>query len=74
MKKIVLTGGGSAGHVVPNLALADELSDFELAYIGTDGIEQSLVTTFPTIPSAAPNCAGAFPCRTAKFLGSSRTP
>ncbi len=44
MKKIVLTGGGSAGHVVPNLALADELSDFELAYIGTDGIEKSLVT------------------------------
>lgn len=44
MKKIVLTGGGSAGHVVPNLALAEELSDFELAYIGTDGIEKSLVT------------------------------
>ena len=25
MKKIAFTGGGSAGHVVPNLALIDEI-------------------------------------------------
>jgi UDP-N-acetylglucosamine--N-acetylmuramyl-(pentapeptide) pyrophosphoryl-undecaprenol N-acetylglucosamine transferase len=25
MKKIVLTGGGTAGHVIPNLAIVPEL-------------------------------------------------
>ncbi|MBO4989220.1 MAG: UDP-N-acetylglucosamine--N-acetylmuramyl-(pentapeptide) pyrophosphoryl-undecaprenol N-acetylglucosamine transferase [Clostridia bacterium] len=44
MKKIVFTGGGSAGHVVPNLALMEELSAYDLSYIGTDGIEKRLVT------------------------------
>ena len=27
MKKIVLTGGGTAGHVTPNLALLPSLQD-----------------------------------------------
>ena len=45
MKKIVFTGGGSAGHVVPNIALMEELRDkYELFYIGTDGIEKRLIT------------------------------
>ncbi len=36
MKKIVLTGGGTAGHVTPNLALIDSLkeNDYEIFYIG----------------------------------------
>lgn len=45
-KKIVLTGGGTAGHVTPNLALIDDLqkSGYEVHYIGTEnGIERSLV-------------------------------
>ena len=45
MKKIVLTGGGTAGHVTPNLALAQELKQrgFELVYIGSHtGIEKEL--------------------------------
>jgi UDP-N-acetylglucosamine--N-acetylmuramyl-(pentapeptide) pyrophosphoryl-undecaprenol N-acetylglucosamine transferase len=45
MKRIVLTGGGTAGHVMPNLALIDELSklDWEIHYIGSyNGIERSL--------------------------------
>ena len=43
MQTLILTGGGSAGHVVPNLALAPELrKHFRLAYIGTDGIEKKL--------------------------------
>lgn len=44
MKNLILTGGGSAGHVVPNLALIPELkSRFNLFYIGTDGIERELL-------------------------------
>jgi len=46
MKKIVLTGGGSAGHVTPNLALYEELKrDYECFYIGShEGIEKKLVS------------------------------
>lgn len=43
MKKIVFTGGGSAGHVVPNLALIAECS-CDPYYIGTDSIEKTLVS------------------------------
>ena len=46
MKKIVFTGGGSAGHVVPNIALIEELlstGEAEPYYIGTDGIEKTLI-------------------------------
>ena len=44
MKTLILTGGGSAGHVTPNLALLPALrARFSLAYIGTDGIERELL-------------------------------
>ena len=46
MKKILFTGGGSAGHVVPNLAIIQELlqgGDIDVCYMGTDGIEKGLV-------------------------------
>ncbi|WP_100486523.1 undecaprenyldiphospho-muramoylpentapeptide beta-N-acetylglucosaminyltransferase [Sporolactobacillus pectinivorans] len=45
VKKIVFTGGGSAGHVTPNLALIDRLKDqWEVTYIGSkNGIEKNLV-------------------------------
>lgn len=45
-KKIVLTGGGSAGHVSPNMALIPYLFDegFEIHYFGTKGIEHQLIT------------------------------
>lgn len=46
MKKIVLTGGGSAGHVMPNLALVPELRrlGWEISYIGShNGIEKDLL-------------------------------
>lgn len=49
-KKIVLTGGGSAGHVTPNLALIPGLQahGIEVHYIGTqDGIEHTLVHGVP---------------------------
>lgn len=44
--KIVMTGGGSAGHVTPNLALVPELikQGFEIEYIGSkDGIEKDII-------------------------------
>ncbi len=46
MKKIVMTGGGTAGHVTPNLALAPLLKEqgYEIYYIGSyTGIEKKLV-------------------------------
>ena len=44
MKYILFCGGGSAGHVVPNLALMHRLQySYKLAYMGTGGIEQRLV-------------------------------
>jgi UDP-N-acetylglucosamine--N-acetylmuramyl-(pentapeptide) pyrophosphoryl-undecaprenol N-acetylglucosamine transferase len=47
MKKIVLTGGGTAGHVTPNIALISSLqkSGWQVEYIGShDGIERQLIT------------------------------
>ncbi len=46
-KKIILTGGGTAGHVTPNIALLPYLMDggFEVLYVGSyTGIEQKLIT------------------------------
>lgn len=46
MKRVMLTGGGSAGHVTPNLALIPELikDGWEIHYIGTsEGIERTLI-------------------------------
>lgn len=46
MKKIVLTGGGTAGHVTPNIALLPALREagYEVYYIGSyNGIEKSLI-------------------------------
>jgi UDP-N-acetylglucosamine--N-acetylmuramyl-(pentapeptide) pyrophosphoryl-undecaprenol N-acetylglucosamine transferase len=58
-KKILLTGGGSAGHITVNLALIPMLleSGLEVIYIGsTDGIERELIgnlteVTYYSIPT-----------------------
>ncbi len=42
MKKIIFCGGGSAGHVIPNIAIIEQLKSFDIAYIGTGGIEKSI--------------------------------
>lgn len=49
MKKIVLTGGGTAGHVTPNIALLPALkkAGYEITYMGShDGIEKKLISDF----------------------------
>lgn len=49
MKKIVLTGGGTAGHVTPNIALLPALQEagYEITYMGSyDGIEKKLIGDF----------------------------
>lgn len=49
MKRIVLTGGGTAGHVTPNIALLPSLQEagYEIAYMGSyDGIEKKLIGDF----------------------------
>ena len=46
MKKIVLTGGGTAGHVTPNMALIPLLKEagYDILYIGSkNGIEKELI-------------------------------
>ena len=52
MKKIVLTGGGTAGHVTPNLALIPRLMNdgWEVHYIGAaNSAEQELITQVPGV-------------------------
>ena len=46
MKRIVLTGGGTAGHVTPNMALVPKLIDegYNIYYIGSyEGMESKLI-------------------------------
>lgn len=49
MKKILLTGGGTAGHVTPNIALIPSLRNlgYEIHYMGSfDGIEKKLIEDY----------------------------
>ena len=42
-KKICFTGGGTLGHVMPNLYLAEELGQYDLMYIGAGKVEKDAV-------------------------------
>ncbi|MEG0109369.1 MAG: glycosyltransferase, partial [Lachnospiraceae bacterium] len=49
MKRIILTGGGTAGHVTPNIALLPKLKElgYDIQYIGSyNGIEKELIEQF----------------------------
>ena len=48
MKSIVLTGGGTAGHVIPHFSLLDELKKYydKIYYIGSCGIEKELALKY----------------------------
>ncbi len=52
MKKIILTGGGTAGHVTSNIAIIPELKKqgWEIHYIGTkNSIEHRLISDIPNV-------------------------
>ncbi|MBA59547.1 MAG: undecaprenyldiphospho-muramoylpentapeptide beta-N-acetylglucosaminyltransferase [Gammaproteobacteria bacterium] len=47
MPKVLFTGGGTAGHVIPNIAIIDHLvlEGYEVGYVGEKGgIEEGLIT------------------------------
>ncbi len=58
MKTIILTGGGSAGHIMPNIALLEELKKhFErIVYMGSaDGMEKEIAIKYE-LPFYATDC------------------
>ena len=62
MKTILLTGGGTAGHVTPNLALIPSLkaAGYDIRYIGSyNGMERKLIENagILTTESLPENCA-----------------
>ena len=57
-QKIVFTGGGTAGHVTPNIALIEALQcdNWQIDYIGSiDGVEKSMIQAI-NVPYHAIRC------------------
>lgn len=58
MKRIVFTGGGTGGHIMPNLSIIEEIKDkYEIYYLGSNGMEKDIISKykyikFTEIPSA----------------------
>ena len=64
MKRIILTGGGTAGHVTPNIALLPRLKElnYDIHYIGSyNGIEKELIEQFG-IPYHGISLYRSIPC------------
>jgi len=62
LKDIIFTGGGTAGHVSPNIALIRELlkKGYSIGYIGThEGMERNLIGDIPEVEY--------FPIRSGKY-------
>lgn len=51
MKTIILTGGGTGGHVFPNVSLLPELKKYfdKIYYFGTNGIEKEIISNYKDI-------------------------
>ena len=59
MKRIILTGGGTAGHVTPNLALIPRLLEdgWDVHYVGeANSVEQRLTASIPGVTYHAVSC------------------
>lgn len=50
MKKIVFTGGGTGGHIMPNLSLIEVLqNDYQIYYLGSNGMEKKLLEQYKKV-------------------------
>lgn len=50
MKKIVFTGGGTGGHIMPNLSLIKNLQDkYKIYYFGSNGMEKDILKNYPRV-------------------------
>ena len=50
MKNIIFCGGGTAGHVMPNIAIIEQLKGkANIHYIGGNGIEKDIIKKYPYI-------------------------
>ena len=50
-RTIVFTGGGTAGHIMPNIALFDETKKYfdKMVYIGSNGMEKEILKNYPSV-------------------------
>ena len=59
MKRIVLTGGGTAGHVTPNLAIIPRLAQdgWDVHYVGeAESVEERLISAVPGVTYHRVSC------------------
>lgn len=50
MKKIVFTGGGTGGHIMPNLSLIEKIQDrYKIYYLGSNGMEKNILKKCPKV-------------------------
>ena len=51
VKKLIMTGGGTGGHIIPNLALIPQLKKhFKIYYLGQpNSLEKELISKDPDI-------------------------
>ena len=51
-KKILLTGGGTAGHVIPHVAMLPSYQEknWDIVYVGTNGIERTIIEKKLNLP------------------------
>ena len=49
MKNIVFTGGGTAGHIMPNLAIINQIKGYKIYYFGSNGMEKEIISKYKNI-------------------------